>query len=256
MQYQVCGKTTFTLQLADNIARNNNKVIVFSLEQGRFELVSKAISRLTYEHSPGNARTHNAIMQNESLDDVTMRALEEYSNQIAPNEIIEEGDFSFSVDNIKAYIQDYIATTNERPTIIIDYLQILAPSNPKFTDKQQVDYNITSLKKISRDFRIPIIAISSFNRMNYTQQASFEAFKESGGIEYTADVLLTMQLKLLSEKDVVTNEAVREAKKKIPREVQLVCLKNRNGKSNFVINYDFNPVFNNFKEQPENMQDL
>ena len=59
-------------------------------------------------------------------------------------------------------------------------MQILAPSNPKFTDKQQVDYNITSLKKLSRDYKIPIIAISSFNRMNYTQTASFEAFKESG----------------------------------------------------------------------------
>ena len=46
------GKTTFTLQLADNIAKQNNKVIIFSLEQSRFELVSKAISRLTYEHSP------------------------------------------------------------------------------------------------------------------------------------------------------------------------------------------------------------
>jgi len=52
VQYQVCGKTTFALQIADNIARNNNKVIIFSLEQSRFELVSKAISRLTYEHSP------------------------------------------------------------------------------------------------------------------------------------------------------------------------------------------------------------
>lgn len=46
------GKTTFTLQLADNIAKQNNKVIIFSLEQSRFELVSKAISRLTWEHSP------------------------------------------------------------------------------------------------------------------------------------------------------------------------------------------------------------
>lgn len=46
------GKTTFTLQLADNIAKQKNKVIIFSLEQSRFELVSKAISRLTWEHSP------------------------------------------------------------------------------------------------------------------------------------------------------------------------------------------------------------
>jgi replicative DNA helicase len=195
-------------------------------------------------------------MQNQNIDEITLKAIDEYSNKIATNEIIEECDFTFNIETIKSYIQDYIATTNERPTIIIDYLQILAPSNPKFTDKQQVDYNITSLKKLSRDFKIPIIAISSFNRMNYTQTASFEAFKESGGIEYTADVLLTMQLKILSDEKTHTNDEIREAKKKLPREVQLVCLKNRNGKSNFTINYDFNPVFNSFKEQPKGLQEL
>ena len=68
------------------------------------------------------------------------------------------------------------------------------------------------------------------------------------GIEYTADVLFTMQLSILSEKEKITNEEIREAKKEIPRKVQLVCLKNRNGKSNFSINYEFNPCFNHFKE--------
>ena len=203
----------------------------------------------------GNARTQNEIMQNEDLDEITKQAIGEYYNKVASNEIIEECDFSFNVDTIRTYIQDYIANTNEHPTIIIDYLQILAPSNPKFTDKQQVDYNITSLKKISRDFKIPIIAISSFNRMNYTQTASFEAFKESGGIEYTADVLLTMQLKILSENDVITNEQIREAKRQVPREIQLICLKNRNGKSNFSINFNFNPIYNSFSEQPLEQQD-
>lgn len=199
----------------------------------------------------GNARSHNDIMKNgENVDDVTQEALEKYSNEIAPNEIIEECDFSFNVDDIREYIQEYIATTREHPTIVIDYLQILAPSDTKLTDKQQIDYNMTSLKKISRDFKVPIIAISSFNRVNYTQSASFEAFKESGGIEYTADVLLSLQLKLLADGKQYTNEEIQDAKKKIPREVQLVCLKNRNGKSNFRVNFDFNPVFNAFKEQP------
>ena len=63
-------------------------------------------------------------MQNENIDDITLLAIEKYSNDIAPNEIIEEGDFNFSVDHIKEYVKDYIGTTNERPTIIIDYLQI------------------------------------------------------------------------------------------------------------------------------------
>lgn len=195
-------------------------------------------------------------MQNENIDKVTLDALEEYSNEIAMNEIIEEGNFKINVDTIKDFVKDYVATTNERPTIIIDYLQILTPSDTKLTDKQQIDYNITTLKKISRDYKIPVIVVSSFNRVNYTQTASYEAFKESGGIEYTADVLLAMQLKILTQKDIVTNEDIRQAKKQIPREVQLVCLKNRNGRSSFSINFDFNPVFNCFKEQPENMQEM
>ena len=45
------GKTTLALQIADNIAKEH-KVIIFSLEQSRFELVSKSISRLTWEKSP------------------------------------------------------------------------------------------------------------------------------------------------------------------------------------------------------------
>ena len=46
------GKTTYICQLADQMASRGEHIIFFSLEQSRFELVSKAISRLTWEHSP------------------------------------------------------------------------------------------------------------------------------------------------------------------------------------------------------------
>lgn len=249
------GKTTFTLQLADNIAKQGNKVIIFSLEQSKFELVSKAISRITWENSPGNARTHTFIMGNSNIDSITLNAMEQYSNKIAPNEIIEESIFNLNIDTIRDYIKDYIAETNERPTIIIDYLQALAPSNTKLTDKQQIDHNITTLKQISTRYKVPVIVISSFNRQNYSQTASYEAYKESGGIEYTADVLITMQLKLLSNKENPSREEIRQAKKEIPRQIQLVCLKNRSGKSSFCIDYEFNPVFNAFKELDKKLQD-
>ena len=101
-------------------------------------------------------------------------------SEIAPNEIIKEGTFTLSVDDITNYLKGYVADTQEKPLVIIDYLQILAPSDTRLTDKQQIDLNITTLKRLSRDLDIPILAISSFNRLNYSQSASFEAFKESG----------------------------------------------------------------------------
>jgi len=200
-------------------------------------------------------------MEQEQPDEVTRQAIEEYSKTIAPNEIIEEGNFNTNVDTIREYIADYIANTKERPTIIIDYLQILTPSNTKYTDKQQMDYNVKILKQTSRDYNIPIIVISSFNRANYNQEATLEAFKESGGIEYTADVVLGLQFRLLADADLKLNKngnLTKEAKEQInaeftktPRELQLVCLKNRNGKSFFKVDLNYYSAFNYFIEKKE-----
>lgn len=174
---------------------------------------------------------------------------------------MKSGNFDTNVDTIREYIADYIANTKERPTIIIDYLQILAPSNTKYTDKQQTDYNVTTLKKISRNYNIPIIAISSFNRQSYNASISLEAFKESGGIEYTADVVLGLQFRLLADEGLKLNtngNLTADAKKQLkaefeknPRELQLVCLKNRNGKSNFEVDLNYYSAFNYFIEKKE-----
>lgn len=119
-------------------------------------------------------------MNNENIDEATQKALEKYQSTIAQNEIIEQGNFDTNVETIKTYIEDYVQNTKEHPLVIIDYLQILAPSNTRYTDKQQTDYNITTLKKVSRNLNIPIIVISSLNRHNYNTSLSLEAFKESG----------------------------------------------------------------------------
>lgn len=63
-----------------------------------------------------------------------------------------------------------------------------------------------------------------------------------------------MQLTLLSQKEDASREEIREAKKQIPRKVQLVCLKNRNGKSNFSLDFEFNPCYNFFEELPREKQ--
>lgn len=63
-----------------------------------------------------------------------------------------------------------------------------------------------------------------------------------------------MQLALLSQKEDATREEIRQAKKQIPRKVQLVCLKNRHGKSSFSIDFEFNPCFNYFEELPRDKQ--
>ena len=105
------------------------------------------------------------------------------------------------------------------------------------------------LKRISRDYKIAILGISSFNRENYSNAVTMSAFKESGAIEYSSDVLIGLQLKGIGNK----NFNFIEAKKKSPREIKLVILKNRNGRAGDIIEYSYYPMFNYFDELGNNM---
>ena len=44
-----------------------------------------------------------------------------------------------------------------------------------------------------------MFVISSLNRSNYTARIDYEAFKESGNIEYTGEVIFGLQLKCIND---------------------------------------------------------
>ena len=132
-------------------------------------------------------------------------------------------------------VNKYVYYSGNKPLVIIDYLQLLAPVDPHFTDKQNTDKNVLELKRLSRELEIPIIAISSLNRANYNEPISMAAFKESGAIEYSSDVLLGLQLAGAGEKDF----DVDMAKSQEPRQIELKILKNRRGKTGDSINFEY-----------------
>ena len=244
------GKTTYIHQLADQMASKGEKVIFFSLEQSKFELVAKGVSRQTFLINPKEAKTSLSIMQNTDIADITIEAVRDYQ-EIANNTIIVEGNFDMTVKTIRNYVESYIKTTGNKPIVILDYLQILRPINDRWTEKQQVDFNVSELKRISRDNDIPIFIICSFNRENYSTTVDFTSFKESGAIEYGADVVMGLQLKVMEDLKGDVNkkrEEINKAKAQTPREVNLIGLKNRNGKSYFKCSYKFYPAFNFFEE--------
>ena len=70
------------------------------------------------------------------------------------------------------------------------------------------------------------------------------SFKESGAIEYSSDILIGLQLKGAGD----PNFDVDEAKAKDEREIELVILKNRNGKTGVKMDYIFTSKFNLFEE--------
>ena len=252
------GKTTLSLQIADNLAKQGRDVLFFSLEQSKYDLMSKSISRETFLFCRDNGKTVNNAKSNlavldgrrwlefsETEKEVMNGAFKSYQD-FAKHIFIHEGIGNISVSEIREKIKNHISITgNARPIVFIDYLQILKASegDERATDKQIVDHNVTALKQLSRDFDIPIIAVSSLNRQNYSEKINMAAFKESGAIEYGSDVLIGLQLTGAGDKDF----DVDVAKEKDPREIDFCILKNRNGKiTSKGIPMTFYPIFNCF----------
>lgn len=247
------GKTTFIHQMGDQLAAAGDHVLFFSLEQNRLEMVTKSLSRITARHNKITAVS--AInMRSGRINAEVLAAAEEY-NKIADRVSVVECNFNTNIGFILDYTKEYMAANpGIKPIVIVDYLQIIPPTDPRQSDKEKVDHIVRGLKKLQSDNDLVIFVVSSINRANYLSPIDFESFKESGGIEYTADVVWGLQLQVLNDdlfnKDTKIKEKrekVREAKKANPRKIELLCLKNRYGVSSYSCGFIYTPQFDLFE---------
>ena len=246
------GKTTFIHQMADQLAEAGHEVIYFSLEQGVFELVSKSLARIMFKQNPSERLTSLQIRKTESNPQLTS-AIAEY-DRYAGNITIVECPFAATVEFIESYVTEYINSHHVKPVVMIDYLQIIQPSDTHLTTKDSIDSIVHQLKQFQSDNQLVMIVISSLNRAGYLQQVDFESFKESGGIEYTADVVWGLQLSVLHD-EIFNSQSrlaekrqkVKEAKAALPRRVELVCLKNRFGVSSYSCEFNYYSAYDYFE---------
>ena len=238
--------------MCDQMAQNGEHIIYFSLEQSTLELASKSLSRIMAQKDASNALTSLQIRKN-GTDSRVADAVVKY-DAYANNITIVECSFRATIDDIEKYVNDFIKSKGIKPVVVIDYLQVIqAAPDSKMTTKDLVDSHVRRLKQLQSDNKIAMIVISSLNRQNYLTQIDYESFKESGGIEYTADVIWGLQLTVLHD-DVFNSQAkinekrqkVRDAKAANPRKIELVCLKNRFGVSSYSCAFDYYPQFDMF----------
>lgn len=274
------GKTTFCLNIADMLATAGQNVLFYSLEMSKFELISKIVSRRTALKCLQDGLAMNNAKTNLGVSDfkrykadeaagikgyspeekqLIFDCMEDFSFKAAQHLFIKEGMQNIGTDKIRQDIQKHLFYTGAAPVVVVDYTQILKSPDPHLTDKQKTDENVVELKRISRDFETPVICVSSFNRDNYREPVSMAAFKESGAIEYTSDVLIGLQYMGMDYEEGDTdkkrtekirgifqeNEQAARQGKAIP--IQCKILKNRSGgKSDSIFNYF--PMFNLYLE--------
>lgn len=290
------GKTSFALQIATQIAEQGKDVLIFSLEMSKDELNAKTISRYTYIQTESDKALQEYRLTTRDIltghiGGVAMGEATDYegqvyvnaykaATQIAGNVRIWVGENDVDVDKLREIVDVHIRATRRRPFVVLDYLQILQPSEDARTSDKRLltDYDVTRLKVVSRDFHIPVLVISAFNRISYYDPVSMSSFRESSGIEYSSDILLGMQYKGMDYKKslipVKDDEDGGKQKAKLVYEatadhnnrvrallddmdergaiggelpIELKILKNRNG-SKGTLSYNFLPKYNYYYE--------
>lgn len=253
------GKTTFALQMADNIAQSGRTVFFYSLEMAKNELIAKVFSHRLAQIGQKHLTTRDIL--NGALTEKDIKAFTSFEKYDAwcNNSYFFEGNFNIGVSQISDCLTHYEKEKSAiAPVIFIDYLQTLAPYYETLSDKQAIDKNILELKRLSRDFNTPVFVISSLNRESYYAPVSMASFKESGAIEYSADVLIGLQYYGFdyeeSETDTARKYRLREvlsiSEKQSIRGIQLKILKNRNGERADIF-FNYYPDVNTFSENSE-----
>ncbi|WP_099203915.1 DnaB-like helicase C-terminal domain-containing protein [Scatolibacter rhodanostii] len=242
------GKSTLLLQIAEYISSNDTPVIYFSLEMPSLMIAAKAISRQLFcnvHQQETLALTANELTSSQKdgfFKTDTWKQIEKARNQVEKNSqnlMVEDSQFQESGEELTAekiytMVSDYIKVKEKQPVVIVDYLQIIAPDTPNSmgSEKQNVDRTVKWMTRLAKDFDIPVVVISSLNRAAYNQKVKIESFKETGGIEYSADVVLGLSFSKAPEFSTLKSKfSLSTEKGKTPREVELTALKQRYGSS-------------------------
>ena len=227
------GKTTFAWQLLNQLAEKGELCVYCSFEMSKFELFTKSIVRELYKRNPQMSERLNLTSAN--IRRGAMRGSRELQEQAA--------EFSKSATNLRVAelsntgvteliegLNPLIADVERSPVICVDYLQIIPSKGSKaLSAKEKVDDIMLRLKDFQRSTNATLLVISSFNRENYYQKVGFSSFKESGAIEYSADVIWGLEnYGVDAEGKLDKDEVIKMSREKV-RKMKFSCLKNRNG---------------------------
>jgi replicative DNA helicase len=206
------GKTSFALQVACRVA-GQVPVVYVTFENPPANLVLKVLCRMA-EVSPRDA-------ERGLVDPNRLRAAAADFRFQAQRLAFLEGTSRTTVAQVRARALQALARHRaERCLVVVDYLQRMAHGRGYTDLRSNVSALVGELTDLARRLKSPVLALSSLSRAGYRggeARADLAALKESGDLEYGADVVMFL--------------ATPDERKATPpaRAVDLVVGKNRYG---------------------------
>lgn len=176
------GKTSFALNIAENVAINKEKkVAFFSLEMSKEQLVSRILS--TKGQIPGQ----NLRMG--KLSDKEWERLIEAGDLVSKSPIYIDDTPGITIPEMKAKLR----RLGNFDLVIIDYLQLMSSARRIDNRVQEISEITRNLKIMAKELDVPVLTLSQLSRAS-EQRADHKPvlsdLRDSGSIEQDADIVL------------------------------------------------------------------
>jgi replicative DNA helicase len=211
------GKTALALNIAEHASLNSGAATVFvSLEMSSVELADRMLCSLA---EVNGQRLRNGTISNDDRRKLVAKAA-------------EMSQAPLYVDDTPSRTMTEIAAAARRlkrkaklGLVIVDYLQLIEPDNPRDPRQEQVAKIARRLKGLARELRVPVLCLAQLNRqaeVTRDNRPRLSHLRESGAIEQDADVVMFIH----REEYYQTND---EDRAKVAGQAELIIAKQRNG---------------------------
>jgi replicative DNA helicase len=176
------GKTVLGVDIALNVAAQGKRVLVFSLEMGKGQIVARALSN--------KSSVNGDSIRNGSLNDATWPRLKTARLYLDSLQLTIVDDPALSITEMRS-IAKVQHLKNKLDLVLVDYMQL---GRAQAQNREREISEISSgLKGMAKDLDIPVIALSQLNRSLESRddkRPRLSDLRESGSIEQDADVVM------------------------------------------------------------------
>ncbi len=211
------GKTAFVLNIATNVAAYTKKAVaVFNLEMNAEQLAMRMISSV--------GQIDGYKIRTGKLENNDWKRVNEAISQLANTNLKIDDTPGITIGEIRAKCRRLAASDEGLEIIIIDYLQLVNLGRSGDNRQQEVAEISRSLKELSLELNVPIIACAQLSRAVDSREDKrplMSDLRESGSIEQDADIVA-----FLYRDDYYNKEARMDNNNSV---VEFIIGKNRNG---------------------------
>ena len=220
------GKSTFSINLADNIKGN---CLLVSLEMSVEQIVSKRVSRLT--------GLYPSRLLSGSVTEKDWEQIAVATSALSTQGVYQNRRYDLTVAQIQLLAQ----AVPELQAVIIDYLGLIQPATRGGSTYENISQISRELKRMALSLNVPVVCLCQLSRAvesRKDKKPTLSDLRDSGAIEQDADAVL-----FLYRPDYYAGGPTDAQ----PSLVELEVAKNRHGRTGQV-EYSFWMPTSTFKE--------